>query len=77
MEYVNIGGNSGCILSWSYTGQSLVVVPSSSLYSPTYISSTPFNVTVTCPAGKLKITTGGVPQCIDLCGNSKRDSGEE
>ena len=77
MEYTNISGNSGLILSWSYTGQSLVVVPSSALYSPTYILSSPFNVTVTCPAGKLKLVTGGIPEWIGLCGNSKRDSEEE
>ena len=77
MEYVNISGDSECILSWSYTGQPLVVVPSSALYSPSYISNSPFNVTVTCPAGKSKFSTGGVPLWIDLCGNTVRDPGEE
>ena len=41
------------------------------------ISNSPFNVTVTCPVDKTKLTTNGVPQWITNWGNSKRDIEEE
>ena len=63
-------------MSWSYTGQAYIVVPSSALYYPSYISSSPFNVTVACQSGYIQSATG----CIiptSPWGNGVRDSGEQ
>ena len=64
-------------MSWAYSGQGLTVVPSSYLYFPTYVSNSPFNVTVTCPPDYIQTVSGSTPDCVYLCGNSKRDSTEE
>ena len=76
MTYYNGPSNSWLVLEWTYNGVTSVI-PSSSLFYPAYVSNSPFNVTVTCPENYLQTTTGGIPQCIYLCGNSKRDNDEE
>ena len=64
-------------MSWEYPGQSSIVVPSSYLYFPAYVSNSLFNVTVTCPPYYTQTVSGSTPQCVNLWGNSKRDSAEE
>ena len=63
-------------MSWSYTGQPLTLVPSTSLYYPTYITSAPIQVTVTCPSGYSTDTSAGYPQCITTCGDGYRVGSE-
>ena len=62
---------------WSYPGQSDTVVPSTSLYYPTYVFNSPFNVTVVCQPYYTEIITGLIPQCVYLWGNGKRDGDEQ
>ena len=64
-------------MSWSYPGQPSIVVPSTSLYYPTYVSNSPFNVTVVCPTYYTEIITGLIPQCVYLWGNGIRDGDEQ
>ena len=64
-------------MSWSYSGQPSIVVPSTYLYYPTYVFNSPFNVTVVCPPNYTEIITGLAPQCVYFWGNGKRDSGEQ
>ena len=60
---------------WSYpSGQTLV--PSTSLYYPTYITSAPIQVTVTCPSGYSTSTSAGYPQCVTTCGDGYRAGSE-
>ena len=61
---------------WSYTGQAQTVVPSTSLYYPTYIASSPIQVTVTCPSGYTKTTSGGYPTCVTTWGDGYRVGSE-
>ena len=77
MTYYQYGGPSTFVMNWWYSGQSSIVVPSSYLYFPTYVSNSPFNVTVTCPPDYIQTVSGSTPDCVYLCGNSKRDSTEE
>ena len=65
------------IMSWSYPGQTSTVVPSTSLYYPTYVYNSPFNVTVVCQPDYIKIITGLIPQCVYLWGNGIRDGDEQ
>ena len=62
---------------WSYPGPSNTVVPSTSLYYPTYVSNSPFNVTVVWPPYYTEIITGLIPQCVYLWGNGNRDGDEQ
>ena len=64
-------------MSWSYPGQPSIVVPSASLYYPTYVHNSPFNVTVVCPPSYTEIITGLVPEWVYLWGNGKRDGDEQ
>ena len=61
---------------WSYAGQPLIIVPSKSLYYPTYITSAPIQVTVTCPSGYSTSTSAGYPQCVTTCGDGYRVGSE-
>ena len=61
---------------WSYSGVAQTIVPSTSLYYPSYVASSPIQVTVTWPSGYSKITSGGVPQCTLTWGNGVRDGSE-
>ena len=45
-------------LSWAYSGQSEIIVPSSYYYNPEYVGSSPYTVTVTCPDGYSASTAG-------------------
>ena len=62
-------------MSWAYDSISSVV-PSTSLYYPTYITSAPIQVTVTCPSGYSTRTSAGYPQCITTCGDGYRVGSE-
>ena len=62
-------------MSWTYDSVSSVV-PSTSLYYPTYITSAPIQVTVTCPSGYSTSTSAGYPQCITTCGDGYRVGSE-
>ena len=62
---------------WSYSGQTNTVVPSSSLYYPTYVSNSPFNVTVVCPNNYNEVITGLIPEWVYLWGNGIRDGDEQ
>ena len=77
MTYYQYGGPSTFLMNWEYPGQTSIVVPSSYLYFPTYVSNSPFNVTVTCPPNYIQTTSEGTPQCVYLCGNKERDLTEE
>ena len=61
---------------WSYSGVAQTIVPSTSLYYPSYVASSPIQVTVTWPSGYSKITSGAIPQCILTWGNGVRDGSE-
>ena len=61
---------------WTYSGVGQTIVPSTSLYYPSYVASSPIQVTVTWPSGYSKITSGGVPQCTLTWGNGVRDGSE-
>ena len=61
---------------WSYSGVSQTIVPSTSLYYPTYITSAPIQVTVTCPSGYSTSTSAGYPQCVTTCGDGYRVGSE-
>ena len=64
-------------MSWSYSGQSDTVVPSTSLYYPTYVSNSPFNVTVVCQPYFTEVITGLIPEWVYLWGNGKRNGDEQ
>ena len=61
---------------WSYSGVAKTLVPSTSLYYPSYVGSSPIQVTVTWPFGYSKTTSGGIPQCTLTWGNGVRDGSE-
>ena len=63
------------VMSWAYDSVSSVV-PSTSLYYPTYITSAPIQVTVTCPSGYSTSTSAGYPQCVTTCGDGYRVGSE-
>ena len=63
-------------LYWSYSGVPQTIVPSTSLYYPTYITSAPIQVTVTCLSGYSTSTSAGYPQCIITCGDGYRVGSE-
>jgi len=44
-------GQAVVSLSWSYSGQTKIVIPSTSWTYPEFVSTSPFTVTVTCPSG--------------------------
>ena len=77
MIYGQSYGANGLTMSWSYSGQINSIIPSTSLYFPTYVSNSPFNVTVTCPANSVKVLSGGFPQWSTTWGNAKRDGTED
>ena len=62
---------------WNYTGVSEEIIPSTSYYySPTWLGSSPYNLTYTCPAG-YSLTTGSPNACITTCGDGLRAGDEE
>ena len=63
-------------MSWSYSGVTQTIVPSTSLYYPSYVASSPIQVTVTWPSGFSKTTSGGIPQCTLTWGNGVRNGSE-
>ena len=69
------GGPWALVMSWAYDSVSSVV-PSTSLYYPTYITSAPIQVTVTWPSGYSTSTSAGYPQCITTCGDGYRVGSE-
>ena len=46
IEWFNTGVNFGVSLSWSYPGQSSIVIPSSYIYLPRLVGSSPYNINV-------------------------------
>ena len=57
-------------LYWSYPGQGEVIIPSWAYYAPSYKSLN--DITINCPAGYTKQTSGGRPVCNTVCGDGKR-----
>ena len=51
IDFYENTGNSDIQFYWSYPGQATTIVPSSNLYYPQYVGSTPIKVTATCPTG--------------------------
>lgn len=52
--YIEWGDNTleaSITLSWSYSGQSKITIPSSYLEYSEYVNSSPYTVTVSCPTG--------------------------
>ena len=47
VEWYNASGSYEFSLTWSYSGQSSIVIPSSYLYLPSLVYSSPYSVTVT------------------------------
>ena len=76
VTFIEYGGSAYVQLYWSYTGVSQIIVPSTSLYYPTYITSAPIQVTVTCPSGYSTSTSAGYPQCVTTCGDGYRVGSE-
>ena len=70
-------GDAEVILSWSFTGQSKVIIPSQYLYYPTYVSSSPIQVTVSCPTGYTGSNPSSTTKCIEIPGDGLRVGIEE
>ena len=76
IDYYEGSGAAHIILSWSYSSQSNIVIPASSLYSPVYINS-PKQLSISCPSGLVKDRINGRPFCKEVWGNGVRTNTEE
>ena len=69
-------GAAVAILAWSYTAQSLIVIPATSWFYPEYVSTSPYTVTVTCPSGYTGTNATNPNVCSEICGDSIRVGNE-
>ena len=59
-------------LYWSYTGQTEIPVPTSAFYCPSYVASSPYQVSVVWPTFYKVDSTVSPPTCIINCGDGFR-----
>jgi hypothetical protein len=75
---INWGENSGGALIkfwYSYSGQSQTIIPASRYYYIESVGSSPYTITVSCPAGYSG--TASSTACVTVCGDGLRAGTEE